>query len=340
VILSIENSNASLQSYGIQIPLLADRYTKTLAAVQADARLATCQERWLLRADPQPFTREQLLRVHASAYVEALLSSQPLRVMGEVFEFIDAQGQYNDRYVESASNRPMSELVEKRLAHAAGTLIACEAALNHGFCYFLGGGAHHAMRHGGRGFCVVNDLLVAVRDLQARGRVKSVWVIDLDAHKGDGTAEITTGDSSVLTLSIHMQKGWPLDEESPLDEQGQLRKCYWPSTVDIPVPQGAEGSYLGLLKNGLQQLEILAGNQRPDLVLVVDGSDPYEKDVLQSASLLKLSLEQCIDRTLLVYRWLEERGLPQAFVMAGGYGPENWRVHAGFLLEVLPSRLC
>ncbi|MEY4064788.1 MAG: hypothetical protein RIR26_996 [Pseudomonadota bacterium] len=339
MILSIENSNASLQSYGIQIPLLADRYTKTLAAVKADPRLSDCQERWLLQADPQPFTREQLLRVHAREYVDALLSSQPLRVMGDVFEFVDAQGQFNDRYIESQDNRPMSELVQKRLAHAAGTLIACEVALVHGFCYFLGGGAHHAMRQGGRGFCVVNDLMVAVRDLQAHGKVKSVWVVDLDAHKGDGTAEIATGDASVLTLSIHMQKGWPLDEESPLDDQGQLKKCYWPSTVDIPVPQGAENSYAELLTNGLRQLELLAGDQRPDLVLVVDGSDPYEKDVLQSASLLKLSLEQCVERTLLVYRWLAERGLPQAYVMAGGYGPENWRVHAGFLQEVLPSCL-
>lgn len=339
MILSIENSNASLQDYGIQIPLLADRYTKTLAAVAEHPMLSACPEKWLRKADPKPFSREQLLRVHSQAYVEALLSSHPLKVLGEVFEFIEADGTYNDRYLESPANRPLPELVEKRLAHAAGTLLACETALESEFCYFLGGGAHHAMHSGGRGFCLVNDLMTAVRELQHRGQIKTVWVIDLDAHKGDGTAEITIADPSVLTMSIHMQHGWPLDEDSPLDQSGQLKRCYWPSTVDVPVPEGAEAHYLELLKNGLRQLEILASGVRPDLVLVVDGSDPYEKDVLKSAMPLKLTLEQCVERTHYVYRWLQQRGVPQAYVMAGGYGPENWRVHAGFLLRVLPERI-
>ncbi|MEY2988656.1 MAG: hypothetical protein RJB13_2177, partial [Pseudomonadota bacterium] len=256
-----------------------------------------------------------------------------------VFEFIDAQGQYNERFVKHPNNRPMAELVEQRLAHAAGTLLACETALTKGFCYFLGGGAHHAMTQGGRGFCVVNDIVIAVRDLQARNLITHVWVIDLDAHKGDGTAELTIDDKSISTLSIHMQNGWPLDEESVLDSSGQLKKSFWPSTVDIPVPEGAEASYLSLLKNGLNQLEHMAKGLKPDLVIVVDGSDPYEKDVLKSAEALRLTLEQCVERTHFVYQWLLDKGVPQAYVMAGGYGPDNWRVHAGFLKKVLPQVL-
>lgn len=334
MILSIENSNASLQDYGIQIPLLADRYTNTLAALRNHPSLGKCVQSWLVTADPKPFTHEQLLRVHHKDYVSALLSQDPLKVMGEVFEFIEADGSFNERYIAQSTNRPMSELVHKRLAHAAGTLLACETALAKGFCYFLGGGAHHAMTHGGRGFCVVNDIMVAVRDLQSRERIQRVWVIDVDAHKGDGTAEITINDDSVQTLSIHMQRGWPLDE-SPLDDAGLLKKCFWPSTVDVPVPEGGESVYLELLKNGLRQLELGERGLKPDLAIVVDGSDPYEKDVLKSAMPLKLTLEQCIERTQYVHDWLKQRGVPQAYVMAGGYGPENWRVHAGFLERVL-----
>jgi acetoin utilization deacetylase AcuC-like enzyme len=338
MILSIENSNASLQDYGIQIPLLADRYTNTLAALREHPRLRECVARWLVSADPKPFSREQLLRVHDENYVNVLLSSDPLKIMGEVFEFLNADGSFNERWLPTASNRPMQELVEKRLSHAAGTLMACEIALEKGLCYFLGGGAHHAMTQGGRGFCVINDLMVAVRDLQHKGRIANVWVIDLDAHKGDGTAEITIADDTVQTLSIHMQKGWPLDE-SPLDENGQLKRCFWPSTVDVPVPEGGEAFYLELLSNGLRQLEVCSSGRFPDLALVVDGSDPYEKDVLKSAMPLKLTLEQCVERTRLVHDWLQQRGIPQAYVMAGGYGPDNWRVHAQFLMGVLPDRV-
>lgn len=339
MILSIENSNAPLQDYGIQIPLLADRYTRTLESVSQHPELASHKKAWLLTADPKPFSREQLLRVHDEQYVDALLSSDPVQVMGQVFEFIDADGKFNDRYVASPNNRPMQELVEKRLAHAAGTLLACEAALQRSFCYFLGGGAHHAMRSGGRGFCLVNDLLIAVRELQFRKKIGRVWIIDLDAHKGDGTAEITQGDPNILTLSIHMAKGWPLDEDSPLDAQGHLKRPWWPSSVDIPVPEGAESAYLEMLRQGLRQLEILSCGHLPDLALVVDGSDPYEKDVLKSAQPLQLSLEQCIERTKIVHDWLRLKKVPQAYVMAGGYGPENWRVHAGFLKSVLPEYL-
>ncbi len=339
MILSIENSNAPLLDYGIQIPLLADRYTRTLASLAQNPELAAQKNNWLITADPQPFTREQLLRVHDSRYVDALLSDDPLQVMGQVFEFIDTDGKFNERYVPSEKNRPMREMVEKRLAHAAGTLLACETALQKGFCYFLGGGAHHAMHAGGRGFCVVNDLLISVRDLQARGKIKTVWIIDLDAHKGDGTAEITQGDPDIFTLSIHMAHGWPLDEDSPVDDDGHLKRPYWPSTVDIPVPAGAESAYLELLQYGLRQLEVLSCGRAPDLALVVDGSDPYEKDVLKSAMQLQLTLEQCIERTSMVYSWLKSKCIPQAYVMAGGYGPENWRVHAGFLERVLPQHL-
>jgi acetoin utilization deacetylase AcuC-like enzyme len=336
MIISIENSNVHLQDYGIQIPLLADRYSRTLSELCASDKLKKNISSWLITADPRPLSRQQLLRVHDESYVDALLADNPLTVMGEVFEFMNADGTLNERFLEHPTNRPMNELVQKRLAHAAGTVMACEIAISKSFSYFLGGGAHHAMRSGGRGFCMVNDLMIAVRDLQSRKLINRVWIIDLDAHKGDGTAELTQGDDSVLTMSIHMQNGWPLDE-SPVDGEGHLKRSFWPSTVDVPVPRGAESSYLDLLRHGLFQLEICSAGQRPDLAIVVDGSDPYEKDVLESAKCLKLSLEQCITRTTFVHDWLRERHIPQAYVMAGGYGPDNWRVHAGFLQQVLPQ---
>ena len=101
-----------------------------------------------------------------------------------------------------------------------------------------------------------------------------------------------------------MQNGWPLDEESVLESSGHLKRSYWPSTVDIHIPEGAESSYLPMLKNGLNQFELMAHGKRPDLAIVVDGSDPYEKDVLKSAQALRLTLEQCVDRTHFVYQWL------------------------------------
>jgi acetoin utilization deacetylase AcuC-like enzyme len=85
-------------------------------------------------------------------------------------------------------------------------------------------------------------------------------------------------------------------------------------------------------------LERLAGLGVPDLAVVVDGADPYEHDELPSTGLLRLSLAQLKERDLLVYRFLEGRGVPSAWLMSGGYGERSWEVYAQFLEEVLPPR--
>lgn len=78
---------------------------------------------------------------------------------------------------------------------------------------------------------------------------------------------------------------------------------------------------------------------KPDLAIVVCGSDPYEDDELPSTAGLKLSLEQLLQRDQLVYTFLKERDIPKAYVMAGGYGKNSWRVYTQFLQWALPDHL-
>lgn len=323
--------------YGIAIPVRDDRAERTILALQSHPALEKAMAR-LLHGGPLPdISPRDLLRAHDAPYVEAFISESPEAALMEAYELVDEDGRYH-RYDPAGAVRPLRDLAATVLDNVAGTLACAETALAQGFCHFLGGGMHHAMRAGGRGFCPLNDLVVAARRLQAQGRAKLVWIIDTDAHKGDGTAEITLGDASILTLSIHMAKGWPLDTE-PLDAQGRLKRQFFPSDVDIPIPQGGEAHYLPALGNGLGLLEQLSAGQSPDLALVVGGADPFEADELPSSGLLRLKLDQMLERDLLVYRFLAERGVPQAWVMAGGYGRESWRVHARFLTQVLVERV-
>jgi acetoin utilization deacetylase AcuC-like enzyme len=186
---------------------------------------------------------------------------------------------------------------------------------------------HHAQRDGGAGFCLVNDLAIALRRLQFEQRIRSAWVIDLDAHKGDGTAAITAGDSSIATLSIHMARGWPLDQPER-DADGRPNPSFVPSTIDIPIEAGEEPLYNQRLEAGLERLADIGP---PDLALVIDGADPYELDELPSTAGLRLSLGQLLQRDQLVYSFLKNRGVPGAWVMAGGYGRNSWRVYTQFL---------
>lgn len=190
---------------------------------------------------------------------------------------------------------------------------------------------HHAQADYGNGFCPLNDMVIAVRKLQAEGHIRTAWIIDVDAHKGDGTAALTRGDDFIKTLSIHMAKGWPLDK-AEYDSEGRLNPSFTPSDIDIPIDAGEEDQYAARLEAGLHSL---AEGPLPDLALVVSGADPYEHDELPSTRSLRLTLDQMLARDRLVYTFLKERNIPRAYVMAGGYGERAWEPYSRFLIWAL-----
>jgi acetoin utilization deacetylase AcuC-like enzyme len=340
--------------------------------------------------------REDLERVHQAEFVADLYGDGPAGVKGlektllRTWELIDSQGRPN-RYEPDKAVRPLEELFQKALNQVGGTYLAARLALTGGvmlrgsrtgtpesgsqrdgnsapapgFCFYLGGGMHHARYDGGSGFCLLNDIMIAARRLQAENRARLIWIVDVDVHKGDGTAELIrfarergelgaarrdgqTGEAGreIFNLSIHMARGWPLDEESlnaarNASSGGKDRAPLIPGDVEIPIESGAEDTYIPELGWGLRRLEELSraaadsgafpGGATPDLVIVVDGADPYEHDGLPSSGLMKLTLDQCLARDRLIFDYLRERGLPSAWIMAGGYGERAWEPTANFL---------
>jgi acetoin utilization deacetylase AcuC-like enzyme len=323
----------SLTEYGIQIPVRDSRTVRTLEALQGDSLLGPLQKQWHQDKIVERIAREDLLRVHSAAYVDRLFSSKLEEEIVATYELIDSSGQYH-RYAPETAIRPLSDLFERILHKAAGTVQCARLALARGFCFSFSGGAHHAHHSYGSGFCLINDIVIAARRLQSENIVKKVWIIDIDAHKGDGTAALTAGDASICTLSIHMAKGWPLDGPSFLAD-GTPNPSFVPSDIDIPIESGEEDVYIDRLEEGLLRLEKMG---RADLAIVVCGADPYEKDELPSTAGLRLSLEQMLARDQLVSIFLEKRNLPAAFLMAGGYGDHVWQVYAGFLTWALRGR--
>jgi acetoin utilization deacetylase AcuC-like enzyme len=115
----------------------------------------------------------------------------------------------------------------------------------------------------------------------------------------------------------------------------RLNPSFTASDIDIGVASGEEETYLDRLEKGLRQLN---GYSRPDLTLVLSGADPYELDELESTANLKLSLSQLLARDQLIYSFLQKQRIPQACLMAGGYGPETWRVYTQFLEWVYQNK--
>ncbi len=276
----------------------------------------------------KPLTKAELLQVHSESFVNDLLDEERsvARII-ECYELFDSEGRPN-RYDSDEASKPLSQMTKDILLQGRGTAFSIELALKERMVFFLGGGMHHAMEDFGRGFCLVNDIVIGIRNLQSTNKIKNAWVIDIDAHKGDGTASLTTSDASISTLSIHMEKGWPLDVGSG---EGPWRL---PSTIDIPIGYKEEDQYLEKLEMGLKKLES-ESKDLPEMVVVVAGADPFEKDALPSTNKLNLTKDQMLERDLLVYNFLKERNIPQCWLMAGGYGPDSWTIYDQFIKTLM-----
>jgi len=195
---------------------------------------------------------------------------------------------------------PWSEgLVRRTLTSLGGTLAATEDALAYGWGANLAGGTHHAFADEGSGYCVFNDLAVAIQWLRRDGRIRRAAVIDLDVHQGDGTAHIFAGDQDVLTVSLHCQTNFPLRKQQ--------------SQIDVELPAGTrDDEYLAALDFVLPQLLAF----QPDIILYQSGVDALDSDSLGHLSLTHAGL---IERDRRVMCAARSYDIPLVITLGGGY---------------------
>jgi acetoin utilization deacetylase AcuC-like enzyme len=248
---------------------------------------------------PQPAPDEDILRVHTAAYVEKLKTDSLTLSERMKLEI------------------PLSEASREGFWLAAGgSMLTGSKALEAGFAANLSGGFHHAYPGHGEGFCMIHDVAVAIRNLQASGKIRTAMTVDTDVHHGNGTAAIFANDPSVFTLSIHQENNYPMPKP--------------PSDEDIGLEDGTrDHEYLDALEEGL--LRSLK-KMTPDLIFYVGGADPYREDQLGG---LALTMEGLQRRDRLVFDHARRRGIPVASTLAGGYArhvADTVRIHVNTIL--------
>ena len=219
---------------------------------------------------------------------------------------------------------PWSEALWRRSKLAVqGTVEAARAALEDGLAGNLAGGTHHAFADHGEGFCVLNDVAVAIRVLQREGRAARALVIDLDVHQGNGTAAIFEDDPDVFTFSMHGERNYP---------SRKMRSC-----LDVGLGDGVgDDEYLDLLARHLA--EILR-NFTPDIVFYLAGVDPACGD---RYGRLALSDEGIQMRDRHVLEACLGRRLPAVITLAGGYAatPERTAELHAIVFREATTLLC
>ena len=199
---------------------------------------------------------------------------------------------------------PWSEgLVRRTCTAVGGTILTAKLALNQGLACNTAGGTHHAFPTYGSGFCIFNDIAIAARLLKRQNLVKTVLVIDLDVHQGDGTAWIFRDDPSVFTFSMHCGANFPGRKQI--------------SDLDVSLEAGTEDD--GYLVQLAAHLPDLLTQVKPDLVLYDAGADPHRDDRLGK---LALTDEGLYRRDKYVLETCSKARYPVACVIGGGYGKD------------------
>ena len=235
--------------------------------------------------EPNRATIEDVLLVHTEDYVSRLcsgtLTPKELRRLG----------------------LPWSEsLVQRSFYATGGTLAATEVALAKGYGSNLAGGTHHSFADRGEGFCVLNDVAIAIRVMCARKQFRRAAIVDCDVHQGNGTATIFAGDEETFTFSMHGANNYPLFKAK--------------STLDVELPDGTtDEEYLETLAARLP--EVFAHD--PEIVFFLAGADPFAGDKLGR---LALSIAGLRERDGHVLRESYQREVPIVTVMSGGYGKD------------------
>jgi acetoin utilization deacetylase AcuC-like enzyme len=198
---------------------------------------------------------------------------------------------------------PLSEeLSERARRSVGGTLTALAWACAQGAAGHLAGGTHHGFRDRGEGYCVYNDIVVAIAVARRDHGLQRVAVIDLDVHQGNGTAALCSGDPGVFTLSLHGEKNYPFRKER--------------SSLDVGLEDGCEdAAYLRALHPALEQVEAF----EPELLIYQAGVDVLAGDALGR---LALSLEGTRQRNRAVYALARRLAVPLVVTLGGGYHRE------------------
>lgn len=194
------------------------------------------------------------------------------------------------------------ELAIRSRLTVQGTLNAGLMALQDGVAGNLAGGTHHAMPDWGEGFCVYNDVAVAIKVLQNNRWIGRALVIDCDVHQGNGTAAIFENDDSVYTFSIHGENNYPFKKP--------------PSNLDIGLPDNTgDEEYHKVL---ILALDKIFSEFEPDIVFYLGGIDPLSTDKLGR---LSLTLDGLQTRDRIVIETVTQKEIPLTLLLSGGYAP-------------------
>ncbi|MFP4228409.1 MAG: histone deacetylase [Salinivenus sp.] len=262
--------------------------------------------------DGHPFPMAKFPALHRRLLEEGLLLPSDV-VTPRQADWADLRRVHTAEYLSHLAHGTLSDRAERRMGlpwskrlvyrsrlAVQGTINAAFMALTDGVAANLAGGTHHAFPDHGEGFCVLNDVAVAVRVLQSACWVRRVLIVDLDVHQGNANAAFFAEDDAVFTFSMHGAKNYPFEKP--------------PSSLDVPLADDTtDDAYLTTLHTYLPDTFDAV---RPDLVFYLGGIDVAANDRFGRMALTRDGLHA---RDRYVLEQIRTRSLPVVLLLSGGY---------------------
>ncbi len=250
--------------------------------------------------EPRLATKDELQRVHSSRYIAEVLGDHK-------------SGQW-------AGERP--DLSNLAALFAGGTLVALDALLTGKTrtAIHFPGAKHHAQYDYSSGFCIFGDFALAA-DIATKDYGKKVVILDIDAHHGDGTENLTKDNPNVLTFSIHEKGIFP---GTGNESEPSKRAHNYPLGSNDPAQNPNKDDHA--LIDGVTEFCRLADQFQPDLFFIACGADGHAEDPLSS---LQFTLDAYARAAVLI-----RSRFPSLPILVGGAGgylpdtrtPEVWQV--------------
>ena len=301
--------------------------THPLAPIRVQLALQLARELGVLDgiefvSDFASATDAQLLRVHTPELIAA------------VKEASDNPHYFSAEHGLGTSDDPVFPHMHRAAARVAGATTAAAVAVWTGqveHAVNVAGGLHHAHADASSGFCVYNDIAVAIAELLDRG-AQRVAYIDIDAHHGDGVQDIFWNDPRVLTISIHESartlfpgSGYPTETGGP-DAPG--------SAVNIALPAGTGDQ--GWLRAFAAIVPPIVDSFAPEIIVSQNGVDSHLEDPLTH---LTLTVDGQRSAYQAVHRLAHAHGGKLVAVGGGGYDlfdavPRSWAILLAVLRDI------
>jgi len=255
-------------------------------------QLAKAKNVRVIEISPNVVHKGELLRVHTPEYIEEVL----------------------EQHRSSEWNGKREDLANLASKFVQGTLNALDNLMvgNTKLAVHFPGAKHHAQADYSSGFCIFADFAIAA-DIATKDYGKKVAILDIDAHHGDGTENLTAENLNVLTFSIHQDGIFP-----GTGYESQSEKNVYNYPLDSDQPDGNSNKDDQALMSGVDKFCELAKDFKPDLLFIACGADGHKEDPLTT-------LEYSVDGYIAVAKRLKERfpDLPMLLGGAGGYLPDT-----------------